>query len=232
VKSGTTGLPTARTSSPRNSRTVAGFTAARSASPNQPKLPTNFPVKSPAPPKENPIKPTPSRKVLLEILDYNQETGALTWKLRPLHYFKSEREMKLWNGRYAGTPALNYPRVRNGLFGNIFNSSYSAHRVIWKMMTGKDIKCQIDHVNRNPRDNSWSNLRKADRAQNFWNGGLKSCNTSGRKGVHFDRSRNQWVAVITHYRRRIHIGRFDTFEDACRARSIAEKQYHGKFANQ
>ena len=187
---------------------------------------------TPHTPIENKTKELPSQKVLLDLLNYDEKSGKLIWAVRPRKYSKSDMAHTLWNGRWAGTPALNYPRSSGHLVGNIFDSSYAAHRVIWKLKTGEDPLAQIDHINGTPEDNSWSNLRKANRSQNYWNAKVKSCNTSGRKGVHFDKARGKWVARLTHYRIILFLGRFDTFEDACAARSEAERQHHKEFALQ
>jgi hypothetical protein len=49
-------------------------------------------------------------------------------------------------------------------------------------------------------------------------------NTSGRKGVHFDKSRNKWVAFITLRKKRKHLGYYSKFEDAVKAREEAEEE--------
>lgn len=47
-----------------------------------------------------------------------------------------------------------------------------AHRLAWKLMTGEftPTSMDIDHINRDRKDNSWSNLRLATRSDN-----LKNC---------------------------------------------------------
>lgn len=77
------------------------------------------------------FKPIPySQQELKELLDYNAETGILSWR-------------KSWRRRVAGAEAgyygLNYKYV--GLKGR----DYFVHRVIWKWMTGEDPKVEIDH---------------------------------------------------------------------------------------
>ncbi len=49
-------------------------------------------------------------------------------------------------------------------------------------------------------------------------------NTSGRKGVHFDKRRNKWMAFITFKRKRKHLGYYNEFEDAVKAREEAEEE--------
>jgi hypothetical protein len=42
-------------------------------------------------------------------------------------------------------------------------------------------------------------------------------NTSGHKGVYWDKARNKWMASMTHFGKSYRFGRFDKLEDAIRA---------------
>lgn len=57
-----------------------------------------------------------------------------------------------------------------------------------------------------------------------WESGRKknSNNTSGYRGVSYDKARNKWRAYIKYRRKDILIGRFDTIEEAILARNIVE----------
>lgn len=50
-------------------------------------------------------------------------------------------------------------------------------------------------------------------------------NTSGVNGVYFDKKRNKWAASISLKWKTIHIGRFDTIEQAAAARKAANAAY-------
>jgi hypothetical protein len=54
---------------------------------------------------------------------------------------------------------------------------------------------------------------------------IPSHNTSGVKGVTYDKSRHKWQATIEFQRKRYYLGRFDRKEDAIKARKKAEEQY-------
>lgn len=90
---------------------------------------------------------------------------------------------------------------------------------------GKD----VDHINHNRKDNRKENLRIIEHYQNITNCKTYSNNTSGRKGVYWDKSRNKWMALLTYNQKTYHLGRFDNYEDAVLAREKAEKEIHGEY---
>lgn len=54
-------------------------------------------------------------------------------------------------------------------------------------------------------------------------------NTSGEKGVSWYKPSRKWRAKITANGKQIHIGHFDSFDDAVVAYKNAQKKYHGEF---
>ena len=88
----------------------------------------------------------------------------------------------------------------------------------------------LDHVNRNPADNRIANLRECSHSQNCMNKGQRTDNTSGFKGVHWDKESRKWRVYIEIGEKRIHIGRFDSINNAARAYNIAVIKYFGEFA--
>ncbi len=101
------------------------------------------------------------------------------------------------------------------------------HRVILERMGYKDF-IQPDHINGNGLDNRRCNLRPATASQNRCNRGKQSNNTSGYKGVCWDRKK--WRAYIGVNGKRIHLGLFDNIKDAARAYNEAALKYHKEFA--
>lgn len=86
----------------------------------------------------------------------------------------------------------------------------------------KDIK--VDHIcTENKFDNRKSNLRLVTHKDNMCNRKLSSNNTSGTKGVHYDKSSNKWVASITRNKRRIS-KTFQEKEDAIAYRKFLENK--------
>lgn len=91
-----------------------------------------------------------------------------------------------------------------------------------------DNKIIVDHKDRNPLNNKKSNLRVCTMKENQYNIGIRSNNKSGYTGV-FKRG-NRWVADIGVCGKLIHLGRYDNFEDAVKARFEGEKKYWGDYA--
>ena len=103
------------------------------------------------------------------------------------------------------------------------------HRVIARRM-GYDIsdkQFQVDHINGNPLDNRRANIRFVTPSENTRNQGLSCKNTSGFKGVSYDRSRDKWMAFVKVEGRFKNLGRFDTMEEANAARLVYEKELWG-----
>jgi hypothetical protein len=90
---------------------------------------------------------------------------------------------------------------------------------------------EVDHVNTgHTLDNRRANLRASEHWENMCNQKMRADNTSGRKGVRFDKKRNQWKVTIYAKGVVINLGRYDGFSEACAVREAAEIKYHGEFA--
>lgn len=66
------------------------------------------------------------------------------------------------------------------------NERHLKHRIIWLMMTGSLPKGEIDHIDQNPGNNKWNNLRDVSGVINMRNKTMMSNNTSGFTGVSYD----------------------------------------------
>ena len=87
-----------------------------------------------------------------------------------------------------------------------------------------------DHINKNSLDNRRSNLRPATYIQNGMNSGLRKNNTSGFKGVSWDKRKGKWKAAIMHNRKTKFLGYFDTPEEGHAAYCKAAVELVGEFA--
>jgi hypothetical protein len=109
--------------------------------------------------------------------------------------------------------------------GRRTNGKKWMERMHW-LIAGKG----ADHVNRDGLDNRRSNLRKATPSQQLMNRNIVSSNTSGHRGVIWDKSAKKWRAQIGKERRNYVLGTFDNIEDAIAARASAEKELFGEFS--
>lgn len=82
----------------------------------------------------------------------------------------------------------------------------------------------IDHINQNPLDNRRANLRFADKSINALNAKRRSDNTSGYRGVIFNKQAGKWQANIQIAGRKIHLGFFVHAEKAAEAYEAARKE--------
>ena len=88
----------------------------------------------------------------------------------------------------------------------------------------------VDHVNGNQLDNQKQNLRLCTHAENLQNRGPTKSNTSGFKGVCFDKNLKKWRAQIGFKMKRRYIGSFNTKKEAALAYDRFTRKLHGKFA--
>lgn len=181
----------------------------------------------------------PSQEFLNEILRYEPKTGRLFWKAREARHFKNEHAETNcigWNKKYAGKEAFTACNERGYRVGAIEGRNYRAHRIIWMLVKGVDPgEFEIDHENHIQDDNRLENLRLADSAMQAKNLPLMKSNKSGFAGVSWNKTRNKWRATMYVNNKQVHIGRFDTKDEAIEARKAANIKYgfhenHGKAA--
>ena len=157
---------------------------------------------------------------LKEILHYEPESGIFRWKKT------TSRKIKV--GQIAGTESTRGVAINSKLFGR----PMLAHRLAWLYMTGgfPADGMVIDHRDRNPFNNVFSNLRLCTQRQNTWNQGLRKGNTSGVKGVNLLPTGRFHARIRTEEGIKL-LGNFKTIEEAASAVAAARKEHHGEFAS-
>ena len=148
---------------------------------------------------------------LKELLEYNPDTGVFTWIKR--------------NGNVAGTKNnAGYVCIR------INKKIYKAHRLAYLYMTGKFPENFIDHINHIKDDNRWVNLRDATDSQNGANRAKCKNNTSGYKGVSWNKRDKKWESKIKYMSKTIHLGKYTTPEEASEAYKKKAIELYGEFS--
>jgi len=117
-----------------------------------------------------------------ELIEYNQHTGGLTWKVG---YCK-----KIVAGRAAGCTVDGYVMV--GLDG----LKIRGHRLAWMCHYGIIPVGDIDHINGNTLDNRIVNLRDVSAAENNKNQRMPKSNTSGFMGVCYYKPNGKWRVKV------------------------------------
>ena len=152
------------------------------------------------------------------VIHYCPESGILTSKVKT----------KLHNiGDELGT--LNSNGYRQLM---VSNKLYLAHILIWWYMTEAYPDQQIDHINTIRDDNRWINLRLSTQSQNIQNASMYITNTSGVKGLSFDKARNRWQCAIMKEGSRIYkYFKEDEYKVAVTWITSTRDELHGIFAN-
>ncbi len=128
-----------------------------------------------------------------------------------------------WKWCYSITSDLR-EYAKRGATGH--NTIFLMHRMILSARSSEI----VDHRSGNGLDNRRDNLRFCTRSENAWNMAKMRDNTSGFKGVSWDKSRNKWFCKIAVGCQQIPLGRFDDAEDAAHVYNQAATQLHGEFA--
>lgn len=156
-----------------------------------------------------------SQQLLNEIFKY--KNGNLYWK-------KPTFRSRMKKGNKAGT------LTKDGrIIVTVLGKPFMAHRLIFMMFHGY-LPMEIDHIDCNQQNNQIENLRAANRSQNSCNRGLMKNNTSGVKGVSWNKNSKKWEASCQIQKKQHKLGYFATIEQAEFAVKSFREQNHGKFA--
>lgn len=121
------------------------------------------------------------------------------------------------------------PTPSGKLYAITYNSGKAIlmHRYLLKTPKGFD----GEHKNGDSLDNRRENLRNATRGQNIANAKLNKRNTSGYKGVSFDKAKKKWKSKIVFNGKSISLGLFHSPQDAALAYKKAAQHYFGIYFN-
>lgn len=160
-------------------------------------------------------KPILTLERLKELLSYNPEDGNFTFLTNVRGYLRK--------GKTAGSVDKN-----GYLTARIDGPNYFLHRLAWLYMTGQWPKDVIDHIDCNPINNRFANLRDISRGQNQQNRRRAEIGSkSGLLGAHYRARDNNWIAHIKAANCKMkYLGTFNTPEEAHAAYVAAKRLLH------
>jgi HNH endonuclease len=153
---------------------------------------------------------------LRELVECNPEEGLAKWRVNRYNNW----------GHLVAEVGNALPTNHTCVDGHQIYMSY----IMWAFAhNGEWATNELDHIDRNRKNNKISNLRVATSSQNCMNRSY-SKNTSGVPGVYWHINRKRWQARIKVNHKSFFLGTFIDFEDARQARYDAEDRYFGEFA--
>ncbi len=149
-----------------------------------------------------------------ELFEYRD--GDLYWRVRTS------------NNTKMGQPA-GYKKKNGYLAISVNDRQCLAHRLVWLWHYG-DVPDEIDHINGVRNDNRIENLRSATRLENQWNSAKPVTNTTGFKGVCWNKRVGKYMAQIRINGRQTYLGLFTDPAAAHDAYIAAANKNFGQFA--
>ena len=106
------------------------------------------------------------KREVINRLNYDPETGSLTWASRDCKFFDKERVGK----------EVGYVFVKDGYINKTLHMEIKGKKVVvvvarlcWLVQTGDWPKHTIDHIDRDTLNNKWDNLRDVTQSVNNQN---------------------------------------------------------------
>jgi hypothetical protein len=154
----------------------------------------------------------PTLNELQQVLRYAPDEGAFYWRIDNRHP-KARTGMRAGRINVLGRAQIGYKK-----------SQLFVHRLVWLFETGAWPAGMIDHIDGNPLNNKFFNLRESNHSlngqnQRAWRNG-KLLGTSWHKG------KGKYIAAIKLQGKRVHLGYFETEELAHRAYVTAKRSIH------
>ena len=157
-----------------------------------------------------------TREFLSGLFSYNPRTGEILRRM--------DRSPNAKAGQKVGTvDGKGYLHV------SVLKKFVRLHRLAFFLQTG-ETPLEIDHIDRDRTNNTWQNLRPALRKDNVGNSAPGVANTSGFKGVSYNKRGRVWHAQIKINGKQTYLGRSRDPLIAARLYDKAAVEHFGEFA--
>lgn len=147
---------------------------------------------------------------LKKILHYNPKSGIFTRIIG-------------WHGRNGEGKIAGCYHTNGYRYIVIKKKSYKASRLAFLYMEGYFPEYLVDHKDRNKSNDKWCNLRHVSNQCNVRNCGNLKNNTSGVKGVYWNKLRKRWCAYIINNLKNYSLGSYKDYNEAVCARLAGEQ---------
>lgn len=151
------------------------------------------------------------------MLDYDPLTGLFRWKVNTIG--KSNK------GCVAGSF-----RADGYVFIGIGKIKYRAARLVWFYVTKSWPERFVDHIDGDPSNNRWGNLRQADEHTNQQNRRGARHTGNPYKGIYWHKKARKWAASIRKAGKEIYLGLHMDAACAAAAYDKAALEMFGEFA--
>jgi hypothetical protein len=154
------------------------------------------------------VKKLPSLDRINELVEYDPNTGL----------FKSKPGVRI-RGDYLKKGGYRYIRIDC--------EEYTAARIAWLIVYGREPQPFIDHINRDISDNRISNLREATKSQNGANSRGRTMKAQPKGVTSVD---GKWQVQIRCHGRSYYLGRFSTAEEGNAVYKAKAEELFGEYA--
>ena len=149
----------------------------------------------------------PPLEILRWLFRYDSESGKL-FKIRG-------SSGKLYNPEKEITAVANAYLTVGITDSNGLMKVFKVHQIIYFMVSGIEPLQIVDHIDGNPLNNKFDNLRLTTESGNNRNAKMKSNNTSGVTGVYWHKRGKRWRAQTSDNTGKVkYLGYFDNIETA------------------
>lgn len=154
-----------------------------------------------------------------DTFQYPPETGELFWNPdRNKKWFKTANAYQAYLNHRAGKPVKTSINAHGYLVVGLKNKTLLVHRIAFVLMLGRFPKETLDHIDGNPLNNCWVNLREVPQCINARNQRKNSRNSSGFPGVYWVARDKKWASQVCINRTQKLLGSFDSPEEAHQTR--------------